>query len=958
MSRSFFISGSESYVNMTRIEGLSERSIRHVTVDQTYDYPFVYTTKVSSPTSVSFFDCNSNTFIADMAVSVSNLPTRMFFDVTTSTLIFDDTQGNIIFYSLISKTSEQVSGYDDVPISTSIDISSSDKEIAISDALNHRIIVIDRFTRLLRIISNISMKWPYRTLCLNDGTFLVRCFSDLDLPAIYRLAQNGDLLENFPSFTPLVFSGDDLVVEDWYQAYRSPATGISAFTFKDYEGVLLIDESNNYYQLTDLTGYSVSGVYVDDSLGDVFVNAVQSSVNTILKTRIGYGILETQKSPGQGLIYGLSDFGAGFEAFSKINNANNSNLQTVDANFSAIDGESIPEKLSSSNTSLSSQTSSFKKVDDVVVHVNNRFTEADIWHFRYTGIVGSKVSIDRSLTFDSFSVDNLIRSPVFCWDFYEDEYVDTFFISDGKYVRKMACFYDKDKIYVENVKEIEEENVVSSIFVFDGRFVVSAGGYLSVYSYENMNRLDSYYFANDVIASDCRFGYIWASSKSRGKIWRINQYDLSLFDEFDALDAPCGIFWSDYFGKYIVQCDNSLKYMDYLTGVITTFYDVDGYVIEKILIVNDEIAMLLKSHESVPVASDYVTNEEFQVAVRNRKEDKVCVLVPNKNKYSLEKSLPYNWNTSDVTFDGETVSYLSTDNLVIYIGFFLKSSGIETVYTYDSTEQPVGIVELPLVGKSVAVLSDWSVLDWSSGEVLEIDSWANDNGSTDTPGNASLISNGMIIKRTAVGRQTGSSSSSCSSSSQSGLVKTYYVRIMVGDSPGSSNKWDSGEFTTTERCVLYGGGNNLEPGQQYYVSLRCKGDLGVWSPYDTFGFVMPHFENYSYKTISSSSSSSNSVNFIDTVYSLSAGETLDCGSFDVVAIVFDGSVGESGQIILGSTTVTVRNFGGNLLFAPGESYEHEFTFVGETHVVVIGAITYSVTWILESDLVFVVHLGT
>jgi len=156
---------------------------------------------------------------------------------------------------------------------------------------------------------------------------------------------------------------------------------------------------------------------------------------------------------------------------------------------------------------------------------------------------------------------------------------------------------------------------------------------------------------------------------------------------------------------------------------------------------------------------------------------------------------------------------------------------------------------------------------------------------------------------------------------------------------------------------LYGGGNNLEPGQRYYVSIRCKGHFDVWSPYDILGFIMPHFENYYTNPVSSSSSSSNSIRNIDVVYYLTPDGVLDLGTFDIVAVDFSGSPGESGQIILGATTVTVRNSSGNLLFAPGELYEHEFTSVGETYVASIGGNSYSITLVLDSDLVFVISLG-
>lgn len=70
-------------------------------------------------------------------------------------------------------------------------------------------------------------------------------------------------------------------------------------------------------------------------------------------------------------------------------------------------------------------------------------------------------------------------------------------------------------------------------------------------------------------------------------------------------------------------------------------------------------------------------------------------------------------------------------------------------------------------------------------------------------------------------------------------VKQSKVRVIVGSKEGSSDRWDSGEVTTSSSRMFYGGGDNLEPGEAYWVSISVMDSSGSWSAPANTRFVVP-----------------------------------------------------------------------------------------------------------------------
>lgn len=65
------------------------------------------------------------------------------------------------------------------------------------------------------------------------------------------------------------------------------------------------------------------------------------------------------------------------------------------------------------------------------------------------------------------------------------------------------------------------------------------------------------------------------------------------------------------------------------------------------------------------------------------------------------------------------------------------------------------------------------------------------------------------------------------------------IRVFVGSQRYLSDKWDSGIIETDLNSIYYGGGNNLIPGERYYVNIQVYSENIGWSKVQTREWVMP-----------------------------------------------------------------------------------------------------------------------
>lgn len=68
------------------------------------------------------------------------------------------------------------------------------------------------------------------------------------------------------------------------------------------------------------------------------------------------------------------------------------------------------------------------------------------------------------------------------------------------------------------------------------------------------------------------------------------------------------------------------------------------------------------------------------------------------------------------------------------------------------------------------------------------------------------------------------------------------MRIFVGSRPWSNDRWDSGEVETPKTSVVYGGGNNLKPGQKYFLHVLIHYLRNGWSAPQISEFIVPKYE--------------------------------------------------------------------------------------------------------------------
>jgi len=64
------------------------------------------------------------------------------------------------------------------------------------------------------------------------------------------------------------------------------------------------------------------------------------------------------------------------------------------------------------------------------------------------------------------------------------------------------------------------------------------------------------------------------------------------------------------------------------------------------------------------------------------------------------------------------------------------------------------------------------------------------------------------------------------------------IRVFVGSEEYLSDKWDSGVVETDKNSIYYGGGDNLTPGETYFVNIQVRDENG-WSGVQTKEWIMP-----------------------------------------------------------------------------------------------------------------------
>lgn len=183
--------------------------------------------------------------------------------------------------------------------------------------------------------------------------------------------------------------------------------------------------------------------------------------------------------------------------------------------------------------------------------------------------------------------------------------------------------------------------------------------------------------------------------------------------------------------------------------------------------------------------------------------------------------------------DSATLASMPFDMIQIDTGeicSIFEVSNVEFTYSFASVGEAGGMngksvtLQERLVGvKQSVVNTDVFILTASSGKIFM---W--DSTSTEEPDEVAdcadiiyAVTEPFIVK----------------SASEDGEAHDA-VRVYVGSGIWKNNMWDSGEIEGARTTMAYGGGDNLIPGEKYWVHISVRTD-GRWSSPQVQEFVMP-----------------------------------------------------------------------------------------------------------------------
>ena len=296
-----------------------------------------------------------------------------------------------------------------------------------------------------------------------------------------------------------------------------------------------------------------------------------------------------------------------------------------------------------------------------------------------------------------------------------------------------------------------------------------------------------------------------------GAIWAISDQDgtLTAFGNAtpSAITTTCGPFpmpikavWSDFHSGVMVACQRSVSFVTIPSGTKTVLYGTPGYEVSDICVRDGLIGISLVSESMSDglfkmLDTDMKTN---MVIYRTTNEfpSKACFSATGKAVVAIERSVDGVQKTRFVyVAAGESPGASSDDISGVVVEMFL--------------DENFGIV--------FAV--------FSSGDVVIV-SQDQSGASTATvvgtiPGGVAAAGGSLISWTSAI------------------IPVQKKVRMFVGSSEGANDRWDSGEVETSVQEMLYGGGDNLSPGEAYWMSISVMDEAGGWSQPALRKFVVP-----------------------------------------------------------------------------------------------------------------------
>ena len=328
---------------------------------------------------------------------------------------------------------------------------------------------------------------------------------------------------------------------------------------------------------------------------------------------------------------------------------------------------------------------------------------------------------------------------------------------------------------------------------------------------------------------------VWGISPTQGVVFEYQPDHVPL--EYSTFGNPLKTMWSTYHNELIVLCKHGALRYNQLTNHWQTFYgtnthelmdldiSMDGQVlvamqslstgnIEIIVLGNDLFSIVGRFNFEAPKATKY----NFQKTIFMG-QGKILGVIEQISTTIAESSLLSSSSSSSNSVQGMQSS-ASSSSSSSYSGEVGK---INKFFTIDLTTTQISTVNFEINGNLIALVYEKmyqiSIGATTAGQVIVVDN----------NGVPALIGN---LKKPI------SSAALVGYCNMVNSVEQMQVRVYVGSQSGWNDRWDSGILTTNKQSILYGGGDNLEPGQTYWVHIAVNYG-GGWSLPQIKSFVVP-----------------------------------------------------------------------------------------------------------------------
>ena len=294
---------------------------------------------------------------------------------------------------------------------------------------------------------------------------------------------------------------------------------------------------------------------------------------------------------------------------------------------------------------------------------------------------------------------------------------------------------------------------------------------------------------------------VWAVSGRSGLLVSFDGASgLRTTGEYGPLPMPFKAIWSGIHSGAVVACKNAVNVVSIPSGDKKTAYATPGYEVTDICLSDGKIGIAMSS--------------------ANHGDGLFKILAPNLSTNLLT------YRTGG-EFPSKSV-FSPTGKAVVAVERTVNGNQV-TRFVSMGIGEPPGTASQDMLGTVCSMFSDENFgmvfAAFSSGEIVIV--------SQDSSGGSVATKIGAVLGGISV------ASGSLVSGISTTVPSQTAVRVFVGSAEGSSDRWDSGEVETTSQSMTYGGGDNLVPGEAYWLSVSVKDLVGGWSTPTSRQFVVP-----------------------------------------------------------------------------------------------------------------------